>query len=843
MRKAALLVIIFLALLLAPLAVRYFTQYRPLAAAPATPPAYTAADIDAVPTPDAGDFRDELDVSRIATNSAGSLVVLDQAHGNQFTREELAALDGLLAARGLELRPLTEDGLGNALRPADALVVIAPVRGYTTAEAQTVVDFVARGGRVLLVGDPTRYNVEFDETDIFAAPIIETAQVPLNDLANAFGITFRGDYLYNTVANEGNFRNILLTGEELADQPLTDGLEQLVLYSSHSLQLGPAAAPLLSADGDTWSSATDRPGGLTLAALSPAESDAGQLLAIGDVHFLLEPYNTVYDNGAFAARVADFLAGGAADGGLARFPYFYESPVDLVFSDDPDLGPDAFDEIIALQGAFRALGLSLAVADEPAADHDTLTLGLYNRADDVADLLEAAGIELAITPAIPATAGATAPSSASRLIKSALGDVEMAGTALILLSDEGERRQVVVLAASNDGLESAVNRLLGAAESVGVDLSGCLLQDKLALCPTGVADEPVEYELITSGAADLTPASDDNDDDRPDDGQTPTGDPTDQGAIELGETKSDELAADEAHAWTFSDGPATIDITVDAETNLDAVVELYAPDDTLLANTDSAFAGGVEEMRGLAIPDDGDYRIVIRDFFNDGGGYELSLAAGEPGPDEAAAPGNRVFLFIDDDGEPLAGGFTSAALMTAQLAAEYEVTIHSAADDGPLPVDALQGIDVFIWESGDYRAAEAPATEELSAILAYVDDGGDLLISGLSPAILGEIDTAPLSGAQVAANDPLLSEGFSDGQALDFDRTYPVAVPAEDDAGMDEYRFLTRGSTEEAAGAAVGGGEVAANDQRTIFLLAPLAGLAEDDAAQLFGNIMAWLRS
>ena len=41
----------------------------------------------------------------------------------------------------------------------------------------------------------------------------------------------------------------------------------------------------------------------------------------------------------------------------------------------------------------------------------------------------------------------------------------------------------------------------------------------------------------------------------------------------------------------------------------------------------------------------------------------------------------------------------------------------------------------------------------------------------------------------------------------------------------------------------VGGGEVAANDQRTIFLLAPLAGLAEDDAAQLFGNIMAWLRS
>jgi hypothetical protein len=842
MRKAALLVVIFLALLLAPLAVRYFQYYRPLTSAPATPPAYSAASIAAVPTPAAGDFNDEPDVSRVANNSAGGLVVLDQAHGNQFTREELAALDGLLAARGLELRPLTEDGLGDALRPAVALVVIAPVRGYTTAEAQAVVDFVGRGGRVLLVGDPTRYNVEFDETDIFAAPIIETAQVPLNDLANAFGITFRGDYLYNTVANEGNFRNILLTGEELADQPLTDGLEQLVLYSSHSLQLGPAAAPLLSADDDTWSSATDRPGGLALAALSPAESDAGQLLAIGDVHFLLEPYNTVYDNGAFAARVADFLTGGAADGGLARFPYFYESPVDLVFSDDPELGPDAFDEIIALQGAFRALGLSLALVDEPAADHDTLTLGLYNRADDVADLMAAAGVELSITPNIPAAADATTPANATRLITSALGEVEMAGTALILLSDDGERRQVVVLAASNDGLESAVNRLLGAAESGGVDLSGCLLQDDLALCPTNVNDEPVEYELVTSGPADLTPATDD-DDDRPDNGQAPTGEPADQGAIELGETKSEELVANEAHAWTFSDGPATIDITVDADTDLDAVVELYAPDDTLLANTDSAFAGGVEEMRGIAIPDDGDYRIVIRDFFNDGGGYELAVTAGEPGQDEAATPGNRIFLFIDDDGEPLAGGFTSAALMAAELSGEYEVTSWSAADDGPLPADALQGIDVFIWESGDYRAAEAPPAEELSAILAYVDAGGDLLISGLSPAILGEIETAPLGAARVVANDPLLSEGFSDGQPLDFDQTYPVAVPADDDTGADDYLFLMRGATAAEAGAAVGGGEVAANDQRTIFLLAPLAGLAEEDGARLFNNIMAWLRS
>jgi len=650
MRKAALYLAIFLVLLLAPLTVRLIQYYDPLAEAPATPPAYTGAGIGAVPTPEAGNGADTVQTGAAAQRVAGAprgIVVLDQAHGNQFTREELATLDGLLAARGLQVRPLVEGELTEALRAATGLVVVAPVNGYSPAEAQAVSDLVARGGRVLLVGDPTRYSIEFDEADIFAAPIIATAQVPLNDLANAFDITFRGDYLYNTIENEGNFRNILVGSDGFGDSALTDGLERLVLYSSHSLQLGPAAAALLSADDNTWSSATDRPGGLVLAALSPAASDAGQLLAIGDVHFLAEPYSTVYDNGAFVARVADFLAGGrGSTGALAGLPYFFHSPIDLVYSDDPELGPDAFDDIIALQAAFRGAGLSLALADEAGDDHDAIFVGLYNAAEDVAELLDDAGVSLAIRPAIPrppvtaANADATpTPSLGTRLVESPLGDVEMAGTALLLLVDDGARRQLVVLAASNDGLESALMRLRGAASAEGVNLTGCLIQDNLALCPTGVANEPVEYKLDTSGPAD-EPITEPE---RPDDDQDDTTEPIDKGRIALGETKTAELAANEVHAWTFDGGPATINIAVDPDTDMDAVLELYAPNGTLLANLDSAFAGGVEEMRSVEIPDDGPYFIVVRDFFNDGGHYQLSVAAGEPPqpgtPEATATPG------------------------------------------------------------------------------------------------------------------------------------------------------------------------------------------------------------
>ena len=849
MRKAVVLLLIFLVMLLAPLAVRYFQYYRPFAAARAAPPAYTAAGIASVPTPAAGDFQDAPEISRVVTNSAGGVVILDQAHDNQFTLEEIAMLDGLLAGRGYEVMPFTDGDLAAALRPAGALVVIAPVSHYTAEEALAVREFVARGGRLLLVGDPTRYNIEFDELDIFAPPVIRTAQVPLNDLANAFDITFRGDYLYNVTENEGNFRNILLDEADFAADPLTEGLERLAFYSSHSLQTGPAAAPLLMGDDNTWSSATDRPGGLTLAAVSPAEEeDAGRVLALGDFHFLLEPYNAVYDNGAFAARVADFLTAHESATGLAGFPRFLSGPVDLAYSGGPELGPDAFDEVVALQGALRAVGLPLSLTAEPDPAHDAILMGLYNQADDVADLLTRAGIELVISPAIQPPADEEtedeteepAESGGTRVIESPLGTVQMSGSALILLDTDGDRQRVIVLAASNDGLESAAHRLRAAG---GIDLTDCLLQGDLAVCPTGIANEAVEYELVTSGPGETSeePGVDTGEPERPQDSGAAI-DAIDQGAIGIDETKSGQLAAEEAHAWTFSGGPATIDIVVDGDEDVDVVLELYDPDQELMGNVDSTFAGGTEEMRGIEIPDDGDYTIRVRDFFNDGGSYELSVTAGEPGgSDEAATPGNRVFIFADDDGDPLGEGLTSAAVFVDLLSEAYDVTTWTASVDGPLPEDTLQDYDLFIWDSGTYRDLDGQFGQDTGTIITYLDGGGDLFITGSSPPILGEIELAPLAGVAIA-EAPGLTDSFEEGDVLGLDATYEVALPAVGEPAATESVFLERPPGEEGAGevVAVAGHETSPVDQKTIFLFVPFAALPADARGPLLENIMAW---
>jgi hypothetical protein len=617
MRKAIVYLLIFLLLLAAPTALRYLKFYQLGGPERADPPPFNPENITQVPTPPATEHVDEPEVGE-------GLVLLDQAHKNNFELAEIAHLDGRLAARGFELQPYEGGDLGTALRAANALVVISPLESYVDEEIRAVVDFVRRGGRLLLIGDPTRFNVAFDEEDEFNFEILlETDEIPLNSLANQFDLIFVGDYLYNTLENEGNFRNIIL--DEIGDEEdqLLEGLDRLVFYSSHSVQVGPEGESLIDADDNTWSSATDRPGGLALAAASHNR----QVLAVGDVHFLMDPYYTVYDNGRFIANIADFLVRTSdRQYVLADFPYFFDDDVDLIYTGSPELGPDAFDEIIIMQDAFRGIAKNLELVAESRAGHDTLYLGLYNQSEQLVEVLASHGISLTIEPPVLTAAEIRALEDASeggeegeedsagadeeeqqteangpddgetaeedeveikQLIHSSLGSIQMSGTALIIFEDGGQEQNVVALAASKEGLEQAIGRLLDLVPADGdYALSDCLLQDNLAFCPTNVPDEEVEAELLTGGvpAPPEEPEEEGDDDSDEGDGEEDEGDDEDviaeeldaaqQGVIQLGETVQGALEEDESHSWIFDGGPATIDIVL-GSAELDTVLELY----------------------------------------------------------------------------------------------------------------------------------------------------------------------------------------------------------------------------------------------------------------------------
>lgn len=845
MRRFLLLLALFLLLLGAPIGLRYLNYYDLGGANYQAPPDYSVSEVPPVPTPVSNSFVDDPQVGE-------GIVLLDVAHNNDFNLAELDYLDSRLAARGFELSPFSGGDLASALRPAAAFVVVAPLQPFSPGDVRVVADFVERGGRLLLIGDPTRFTVETVESQFTLSFRINSDDIPLNALANEFSLTFNGDYLYNTAESESNYQNIILDGDNFAEDDLTEELETLVFYGSHSLQVGPGADVLLEAGDDTWSSATQRAGGLALAAVS----EEGRVLALGDVDFLSAPEYAVYDNGRFVAHVADFLVEAGRDFVLADFPYFFGNPVDLIYTGDPAIGPDAFDEVIALQDAFRGAGQSLALANATRSDHDVLYLGLYNQSDEVVEMLEAAGIELVIDPSLESDAGdvgqtgdeaddETEDGSAVRQIQSDMGNVQMSGTALFLLDENEDRRRVVVLAASSEGLESAVDRLLSAISPDAEDVLGdCLLEEQLALCPTGVTDEPVEAELVTSGVPETAPPDENGDEV----GGGTDGDFVDaigatlQGTISIGDTREGELGEEEAHGWTFSETPAMVDIFLESGDELDGVLELYDAENELVESVDGSFTGEAERLEGVEL-EEGSYTIVVRDFFGDGGSYSLTVTeADEDGDGDGEDGASTIFIFADDDGEPAAGGFTSADALADLLSAAYDVTVWSATADGPLQDDTLTDHDLVVWTSGDYRTEDAASDEDVLLLLDYLFSGGRMLVFGATPPFLENegIELGALSDFQVIADNETLVDGFTEGDTIQLDQVYSASIIDETDLSDEEGADIVflRGPASDAAGNAAA---VALEENNFFVQTAPFIALPDDAREQLLTNLIAWL--
>lgn len=824
--------ILFLVLLVLPLGLRYLKYYSLGRSAAAEPPPYQPENVPQVATPAANIFADAPEVGQ-------GIVLLDRSHNNDFAIEEISYLESRLVARGVELRPFISGDLAGALRSVNSFIIIAPMSSFDSEEIKAITNFVDHGGRLLLVGDPTRYDVEFIETEFAFTYSIAGDNIPLNSLAKEFEILYNGDYLYNTLKNEANYQNLVLSGESLVENGLTDGLEELAFYGSHSLQLGPGAEALLLGDEDTWSTATDRPGNLVLAATAAD----GNVLAIGDVNFLGNPYYTVFDNSHFIVNIADFLSQPERDLVLGDFPFFFNQPIDLIYTGAPTLGSDAFDEIIALQEALKQIDRQISLATEVQEDHDALYVGLYNQAEDVQELLESAGIELVISPAITGAESTGGDSGLRRQIESDLGIVNMSGTALILLDASGGRQSVVVLAASSDGLENAIGRLFDMIAYTGdYALADCVLQDSLALCPTNISDEPVENELISSGPADvIIDGGGDSGDGGGQVGEYIADiDAYVQDQIGVGDSVDGSLGLAESHAWMFGEGPTTIDIVAEGSGGIDLVLQVFDSDYNLVIEADSTFTDETETVLGLEIADDGTYYIVVRDYFEEGGDYVLSVAEGTPGNGDSGE--GAIFVYGDDHGVPAGTGFTGAEEIAENLSAGFEVTTWIASVDGDLSEGLLTDYGLVIWTSGNYRNVDALEDENIGVLFTYLSNGGKLLITGATPPFLefGEEATSlgSLTSFEATDSDSLLTTGLVAGEIIALDQSYQTTIIASQDVDNDELVFV-RGNDSDEPGTPVG--IVSTDETFPVFLLTvPFTAMPADIQQLLLINVVVW---
>ena len=301
---------------------------------------------------------------------------------------------------------LFEEGL----RRASSLVVISPDDPFSMEEINLVERFVNKGGRLLLISDPTRGD-------------------QINSLAERFGVTFLPDYLYNTVEYDLNFQNIFIN--DFRPDELTKSLRRVVLYTAGSVESSDPG--LAYTDANTQSSVVKR-----IQPFYPiVKVHEDRVVAIGDLTFMVPPQDSILDNEKLISNIADFLTGSQRTFDLADFPFFFRGDVDILLGDS-----SLFELGGAAKAVLAASQIESSIVGGEDITRDTLYLGLYEDTSGVAQYLELAGIRLDRTLRTPFTP-----------------DIDLENTAFMLLHQGLDRSVLAILGNSQADLDDVMDRL------------------------------------------------------------------------------------------------------------------------------------------------------------------------------------------------------------------------------------------------------------------------------------------------------------------------------------------------------------------------------------------------
>jgi hypothetical protein len=423
-------------------------------------------------------------------------VVIDLSHNNSLLVDDLSPLRDRLEARGATVETLTGSGsLETSLHKATALVVAAPAYRYMASEREAVVEFVEDGGLLLLIADPTRPASMADPNDPYHSPydaLYPISAVPaINSLANAFGVVYYDDYLYNLEENAGSYRNVQFTN--FGKSSLTKNLETVVFFVAHSLSSDGTA--LIVGDENTISPVRSGESGLAAAMLSSDE----RVLALGDLTFMIAPYQTVEDNDQFLSNIADWLSADKRQrDDLDDFPYLFKRPVGVVQAEGETLDPRLIVRSSEWQVSLEQAGLTLNLGAEADPDHDVIFVSTFEDTEAVEEYLASGGITLTVT-----TEEEEGEEKLTGSIEiEGMGTVAVEGTSLFLIDRSEERLVIVVMAEDMEKTIDAAGRLFDG------NFSGCVRADAVTVCSTGEApkepeekEEPPEEGTVTPPAA------------------------------------------------------------------------------------------------------------------------------------------------------------------------------------------------------------------------------------------------------------------------------------------------------------------------------------------------------
>ena len=229
--------------------------------------------------------------------------------------------------------------------------------------------------------------------------------------------------------NDLNFQHIFV--RNFRPDELTRGLRQVALYTAGSIKS--SGTGLAFTDGNTRSSMVER-----IEPFYPmVQGDDDRVLALSDVTFMIPPQNGILDNDRLVSNIADYLTESQREFELDDFPHFFKDDVDVLLG-----RADLFDVGTELKAMLSDLQVDSEIRGVEDLRKDTVFLGLYQDASDVAQYLDIAGIQISDTLRTPFTP-----------------DIATSRTAIIMLDTTQERHVLIILGDSQSAVSDMVRRL------------------------------------------------------------------------------------------------------------------------------------------------------------------------------------------------------------------------------------------------------------------------------------------------------------------------------------------------------------------------------------------------
>lgn len=446
------------------------------------------------------------------TSSTQKAVVLfDQAHFNNYTTAEIESLRNQILAMGAEVVILDgQSDLPDQIKKADAFVIITPTIEYSSEEIEAVEEFVHRGGRLLVIADPTRSYSEYDTER-------EESVILVNDILQPYLLSFRNDYVYNLSHNEGNYRNTYVYPTGKTD--LTSSISELVFYAAHSLDIN--SQKIIIGEDSTLSSLDDMGGELPVAALD----SSGNVLAIGDMTFMTNPYYQVSDNFQFVQNIGNFLINGDRVRNLYDFPNLFNQTIAIQLNSGITLDQDLLTEVADIKKSYSREDLEVILSEQAEAGFDRIVLGTYPPDEDLYEEIEDFGIIFDNTHPTSTPTPAEDESTedqAESLIETnngynggkvtgryyqvpGIGNIPTKGFGFILFKQDEEGDSLFFLADSQENATVLLHLLVSGS------LDKCLVTDTIAVCEQNAVatleetEEFFDYDILEEGEEEGSP--------------------------------------------------------------------------------------------------------------------------------------------------------------------------------------------------------------------------------------------------------------------------------------------------------------------------------------------------